>query len=97
MPVVLAEGLVVRGLTLAEVGYDPGGKPLAGSDPLREGDYALLYDRECPMRLQGEPIGQVTRILPRADARGYAEIRLQPGTSLRKLREVMVMTKEQQE
>ena len=98
-PIVLAEGagngtLVVRGLMLSDIGYDSNGKPAHGSDPLREGDYALLYDRDCPRRLQGEPIGRVIRISLRADARGFAEIRLQPGTSLKKLREVMVMTRE---
>jgi cell shape-determining protein MreC len=98
-PVVLAEGagtgtLVVRGLLLSDIGYDATGKPGAGGETLRDGDYALLYDRDCPRRLQGEPIGRVVRISARTDARGFAEVRLQPGTNLKKLREVMVMVKE---
>jgi cell shape-determining protein MreC len=100
MPAVLAEGLgnglmVVRGLTWAAIGCDDKGKPNGTGETLQEGrDYAELFDNDSPRRLQGQMMGRVVSISPRADARGYAEIRLAPGTNLKKLREVMVMTKE---
>jgi cell shape-determining protein MreC len=100
MPAVLAEGfgngsLVVRGLTLSDIGCDEKGKPNGKGETLREGsDYAVLYDSDSPRRLQGQTIGRVVGIGPRTDARGYAEIRLAPNTNLKRLREVMVMTKE---
>jgi len=99
MPEELAEGygngtLVMNDLKLSNIGYDSACKPASSGDFLREGDYALLFDQDCPRRLQGEPIGRVIRISLRSDARGFADVRLQPGISLKKLREVMVMTKE---
>lgn len=99
-PVVLAEGagngtLVVRALSLAEIGYDADGKPIGKGDTLREStDYAVLFDGDCPRPLQGETIGRITRISQRRDARLFAEVRLEPNTNLKRLREVMVMTKE---
>lgn len=101
LPAVVAEGtgnglLAVRDISLATIGYDPKGKPLGnGSEMLREGtDYAVVFDSDLPQVLQGETIGRVVRITPRADARLFAEIEIRPTESLTKLREVMVMNKE---
>jgi cell shape-determining protein MreC len=100
MPAVLAEGLgnglmVVRGLTWAAIGCDDKGKPNGAGETLHVGtDFAELYDNDSPRRLQGQMLGRVVSIGPRNDARGYAEIRLAPNANLKKLREVMVMTKE---
>ena len=100
-PAVLAQGagdgtMVVRTLKLSDVGLTPDGKRPKKSDGLREEtDYAFLSDNDCPRELQGEPIGKVVRVGPRPDARLFAEVRIQPNTNLKRLREVMVMTKEQ--
>ena len=100
-PAVLAEGagggmLVVRGLTLADVGLGPDGKRGPEAGGLHEDtDYAVLFDPYCPRELQGETIGKVIRVAQRPDARLFAEVRIQPNTNLKRLREVMVMTKEQ--
>ena len=100
IPIVLAEGagrgeMVIRELTLREIGYDDKGKPQVGAnDTLRDGDYMQLWDTDCPQPLKGEVIGRVTRISIRADHRLFAEIRVQPTASLKKLSEVMVMTRE---
>ena len=102
IPAVLAQGagqnaMLVRGLSLAAIGYDAKGNPLQGAanETVREGtDYAVLFDSDCPRVLQGKMIGRVTRVIPRPDARLFAEIRIEPDERLAKLREVMVMTKE---
>jgi cell shape-determining protein MreC len=87
--------MVARGATLSSIGYDGNGKPIPTGDWLREGDVALLQDKDCPGCLQGQPLAQVTRVTKRSDAQGFAEIRLAPGINLKKLREVMVMVREQ--
>ncbi|HEY2584661.1 MAG TPA: rod shape-determining protein MreC [Tepidisphaeraceae bacterium] len=102
IPAVLAQGagknaMVVKALSLATIGYNPDGKALEGTsnETVREGtDYAVLFDSDCPRDLQGKMIGRVTRVIPRPDARLFAEIRIEPDERLAKLREVMVMTKE---
>ena len=98
-PVVLAQGagngtMLVRDLPLNLIGYDTAGKPKAEEQTLREGDSAILFDSDCPRALQGRTLGHVIRVAASTDARQMAEVRLQPDTSLMKLREVMVMTKE---
>jgi cell shape-determining protein MreC len=102
IPAVLAQGagqntMAVKALSLAAIGYTPDGKPLQGTtnETVREGtDYAVLFDSDCPQVLWGKMIGRVTRVIPRPDARLFAEIRIEPDERLAKLREVMVMTKE---
>lgn len=102
IPAVLAQGtgqnaMVVKALPLAAIGYNPEGKPLEGAsnETVRAGtDYAVLFDSDCPRVLWGKMIGRVTRVAPRADARLFAEVRIEPDERLAKLREVMVMTKE---
>ena len=98
IPVVLAEGagngtMVVRALSLAEIGYSTDLRPLgrANGGSLQEGDYALLDDGDCPTVLHGQVIGRVTHIARRPDARLFAEIRIQPTATLKRLSEVMVM------
>jgi cell shape-determining protein MreC len=98
-PVVLAQGagngtMLVRDLPLSLIGYDTTGKPKAQEQTLHEGDSAILFDPDCPRALQGRTLGHVIRISASADARQMAEVRLQPDTNLNRLREVMVMTKE---
>ena len=101
-PLVLAEGtgngtMVVRGLALSAIGLDADLRPQPGNDGalLKAGDVAVVADGECPSALQGEPIGRVTRILHRRDHLLFAEIVIQPEADVRRLTEVMVMTKEQ--
>jgi cell shape-determining protein MreC len=60
---------------------------------LRENDWVVLDDREWPEVLQGWRVGRITSIVPRRDAPGFAEIRIEPATNLMQLREVMVMNK----
>jgi hypothetical protein len=100
-PIAVVEGagegtMVARRLTLAEIGFDSEGKPLirSAADVLHVGDYALLYDPDCPRSLQGEVVGRVVRISRSPDARLFAEVHLKPNTRLTRLREVMVMVKE---
>jgi hypothetical protein len=102
IPSVLAQGagqnaMVVRGLALADIGYNPEGKLLAGSGnaTLRPGtDYAVMFDSDSPRVLDGRIIGRVTRVVPRPEARLFAEVRIEPDQRLARLREVMVMTRE---
>jgi len=100
-PVALAEGvgggmMVVRGLSLSAIGRGRDLKPLGGqAEPLLDqGDVAVLVDPECPPALKGEMVGHVVTIGHRHDAQLFAEIRLQPDVNLKRLPEVMVMTKE---
>jgi cell shape-determining protein MreC len=100
-PAVVAQGIgnglmAVRDISLATIGYDAKGKPIGNAgEALREGtDYAVVFDSEYPEILQGEIIGRIVSIAPRADARLFAEIQIRPTASLTKLREVMVMTRE---
>lgn len=101
---VVAEGignglLAVRAISLEDIGYDARGKPLDKSaETLHDGtDYAVVFDSDLPQVLQGEIVGRVVSIAPRADARLFAEIQIRPTESLTKLREVMVMTKDREE
>lgn len=101
---VVAEGignglLAVRGISLEDIGYDAKGKPVGKqAETLHDGsDYAVVFDGDLPQVLQGEIVGRVVSIAPRADARLFAEIQIRPTESLTKLREVMVMTKDREE
>ena len=54
----------------------------------------IVNDTECPLALKGRPIGRITSIGHRRENQLFADIRIEPITSLTRLREVMVMTKE---
>jgi hypothetical protein len=102
VPISLAEGvgrgmMVVRALSLSAIGLARDLRPLGGqSEPLlNPGDAAVLADPDCPQSLKGEMVGRVVFITRRPDAQLFAEIRLQPDVNLKKLHEVMVMTKDQ--
>ena len=87
-PIVIVEGLghgkmVVRSLTFEEA-----------HQKLHEGDSIVLMDKDCPSVLEGWPLGRIERIGHLRDAHVFAEIRIEPTTTLTRLREVMVMTKE---
>ncbi|HXE53198.1 MAG TPA: rod shape-determining protein MreC [Tepidisphaeraceae bacterium] len=104
IPMVVAQGdgkgsLVIRALSLEQIGYDPNGKPLHKKDAdnatLVDGDYALVNDTDSPAALTGVALGRVSRISYRTDARLFADIRIHPTTNLEALPEVMVLMKEQ--
>ena len=102
IPMVLAQGdgkgnLVIRALSLEQIGYDPSAKPIKANlehATLVDGDYALVNDPDSPRALIGQTIGRVSRITVRPDARLFADIRIHPTTNLKTLPEVMVMMKE---
>ena len=58
---------------------------------LQVGDIAVADEREWPPELVGKALGAVTRIEPKRDASGFAEIRVEPSMNLKMLDEVMVM------
>jgi hypothetical protein len=60
---------------------------------LKPGDWAVVADRELPLALQGQRVADVVKVQSMRNAPLFAEIRLEPSTNLRMLREVMVMTK----
>ena len=99
VPITVAEGagegvIVVPGLKLSDIGVDSSNSSSSGEKLLQEGDYVQVWDSDCPQRLQGFVLGRISRIEPRPDARLFAQIRILPTVNLKKLREVMVMTKE---
>ena len=88
LPSVVAEGvgdgMVVRGsLKVADV----------TAAELRPGDWAVVADNELPMALQGYRVADVVKVEPMRHAPLFAEIRLEPSTSVRTWREVLVMVK----
>lgn len=58
---------------------------------LQKGDWVLLNDNDWPRNLQGLKVGQITEIVPWADAPQFSEIRIEPLTNFQTLREVMVL------
>ena len=101
IPICLAQGtgsgsMVVREMNYIQIGLTADFKPPPGKEngALKVGDIAVVSDRDCPMAIQGEPIGTVVAINRRKDQRMFAEIVIKPNQPLKKLREVMVMTKE---
>ena len=100
-PACLAQGagagmMVVRDLNYSQIGLDTDFRPPAGREDmaLKVGDIAVLQDRDCPSAVQSETLGSIVAIVRRSDQRMFAEIRIKPNEPLKKLREVMVMTKE---
>lgn len=57
------------------------------------GSWVVVEDKEWDQRLHGRPLGKVVRVEPQPTAPLYADIRIEPVTSLTMLREVMVLTK----
>jgi len=99
IPLVVAQGdgrdgLMVRGLSLAEIGYDAQGRADPHGIRLEETDFAVVADTDCPSLLQGETVGRVVGIARRRSAPLMAEVRIAPATNLKKLSEVWVMVKE---
>jgi cell shape-determining protein MreC len=89
-PTVLVEGagdnsMVVRVLTMEDV----------KEFKIIPGTSVIVSEPDWPLALQGQPLGRVVEIIPRPDAPLYAQIRIQPQEYLKRLREVMVVTKEQ--
>jgi cell shape-determining protein MreC len=89
-PVALVEGagkneMVVRVLTLAD----------AHSAGIVPGVSVIVAEPDWPRALQGQPLGNVMSVIPRPDAPLYAEIHIEPQEYLKRLRTVMVLTKEQ--
>lgn len=60
---------------------------------LTDGDIAVADERDWPVELRGHQLGSVTKIEPKRDAPGFAEVRIEPTTNLEGLREVMVLVK----
>jgi cell shape-determining protein MreC len=93
-PPVLIEGdgnnsgngsMVVRVLTLKE----------AHDYKIVPGTSVIVSEPDWPLVLQGQPLGKVVEVTPRPDAPLYALIRIRPQETLKRLREVMVVTKGQ--
>jgi hypothetical protein len=60
---------------------------------LQAGDWVILRDKDWHTRLQHRRLGKVISFGERPTAPLYADIRIQPATSLLQLHEVMVVTK----
>ena len=60
---------------------------------LTVGDWAVLYDMDYPLLLQGYQVGEVTQISPSRTILLFAEIQIRPVRDLRTLREVMILVK----
>jgi hypothetical protein len=60
---------------------------------IRVGDWVMLDDPEWPKNLQNRRIGKIVSIDKRKGAQLVAEIRIRPESDLKKLKEVMVLTR----
>ena len=102
IPPVLVQGTgrgelrVLSQLPLAAIGLDANLQTVKNSDSptLAENDYLIVDDGDCPP-LKGVKIGRVMQIDRRRDARLFADVLVRPITNLKRLSEVMVMTREQ--
>jgi cell shape-determining protein MreC len=102
IPPVLVQGngngqlRVLSQLPLSSIGLDTNLHAVRNADgpTLAENDYVVVDDGDCPP-LKGVKIGRVAQIERRRDARLFAEVLVRPATNLKRLSEVMVMTKEQ--
>lgn len=61
---------------------------------IRVGDWVMLDDPGWPKNLQNRRIGKVASIDKRKDGPLYAEIRIRPESDLKRLKEVMVLTRD---
>jgi hypothetical protein len=61
---------------------------------LQKGDWVVLDDADWSARLRGLRIGRVAAITTQRESPLFAEIRITPDADLRKLQEVMVLSKE---
>ncbi len=94
---VLAEGIgdntlrIRYGLTMEDAAN---GELVDKDGKASDGVWVIVDDPDWPRVLDGYPIAQVVKIAPRRDAPLFAEVTLQPATNLKRLSEVMVVTKE---
>ena len=77
------DGMTVRNIAMKDV----------SESGLAVGDWAVLYDADYPMLLQGYQVGEVTQISPSRTILLFAEIQIRPVRDLRTLREVMILVK----
>ena len=98
---VIVEGrgdgaMIVRQIKLADLRLGPSMQPLDEKlgAALREGDYCLLADPECPAPLQGQYVGRVEGIYPSPGGRLMADVMIRPATSLKRLSEAMILNQE---
>jgi hypothetical protein len=61
---------------------------------LLAGDWVVINDEDWSQMLQRYRVGRVTSVEQWSKGPGFAEIRIEPGTNLLLLRDVMVMTRE---
>jgi rod shape-determining protein MreC len=102
IPPVLVQGRgagelrVLSQLPLSAIGMDANMQAIKASDSpvLVENDYLIVDDGDCPP-LKGVKIGRVKQIDRSGSARLFAEVQVRPIANLKRLSEVMVMTKEQ--
>lgn len=83
-----------QGMMVCEMAHMAEVTQWGGGRGLRPGDWALLNDPDWPAQLQARRIGKVVSVGKRKDAPLFAEIRIRPETDLKRLREVMVLTKQ---
>lgn len=77
------DGMAVRNIAMKDV----------AESGLAVGDWAVLYDTDYPLLLQGYQVGEVTQISPSRTILLFAEIQIRPVRDLRTLREVMILVK----
>jgi cell shape-determining protein MreC len=65
----------------------------AAEDGIRAGDWVMLDDPDWPPDLQHRRIGKITSVDKRPGYPLFAEIRIRPESDLKKLKEVMILTK----
>lgn len=102
IPPVLVQGKgagemrVLSQLPLSSIGLDVNLREIKNADSptLAENDYVIVDDGDCPP-LKGVKIGRVNQIGRSRDARLFADVQVKPIANLKRLSEVMVMTKEQ--
>ncbi len=77
------DGMAVRNIAMKDV----------AESGLAVGDWAVLYDTDYSLLLQGYQVGEVTQISPSRTILLFAEIQIRPVRDLRTLREVMILVK----
>lgn len=77
------DGMTVRNIPMRDV----------AESGLAVGDWAVLYDTDYPLLLQGYQVGEVSQIAPSRTIQLFAEIQIRPVRDLRTLREVMILVK----
>jgi cell shape-determining protein MreC len=77
------DGMTVRHISMKDV----------SESGLVVGDWAVLYDTDYPLVLQGYQVGEVTQIAPSRTILLFAEIQIRPVRNLQTLHEVMILVK----